>query len=133
VESKAIAEQYQKQLSKLDKDSYKDQIKASKEVQKSIDSLINHFLGTPDDRQGITRNPEVTVMQRLNLARGYVNGSQTGITSTETTLIKHARDAMAGALGEVNSFFREDWMDYQSAMKTVQLDPFKELNSFRLD
>jgi len=133
LESKTVAKSYQTQLAKLDKEAYKDQIKASKDIQKSIDSLVNKFLGTPDDRQGITRNPEITVMQRLGLANNYVYNSQTGITSTETTLIKHAKDAMAKALGEVNSFFREDWATYQSSMKDVNPDPFKEIKSFSLD
>ena len=93
----------------------------------------NKFLGIPDERQGITRNPEVTVMQRLGLARNYVNNSQTGITSTETTLIKHARNSMGKVLGEVNSFFREDWMDFQKTMKDVKVDPFKDLKTFSLD
>ena len=133
VESKAIAKQYQMQLSKLDKEGYKDQIKASKDIQKSIDSLVNKFLGTPDDRQGITRNPEVTVMQRLGLARNYVNNSQTGITSTETTLIKHAKDEMGEVLSQVNSFFREDWVNYQNTMKAVKLNPFKKVEIYSLD
>jgi photosystem II stability/assembly factor-like uncharacterized protein len=133
VESKAIAKQYQTQLSELDKKVYKDQIKTSKDLQKSIDSLVNKFLGTPDDRQGITRNPEVTVMQRLRLARSYVSDSQTGITSTETTLIQHAEEALAEALAKVNEFFRKDWMEYQNAMKTIKPDPFKEIKVFSLD
>ncbi|WP_115461468.1 VPS10 domain-containing protein [Winogradskyella aurantiaca] len=133
LESKTVAKGYQTQLAKLDKKAFKEQIKSSKEIQKSIDSLVNKFLGTPDDRQGITRNPEVTVMQRLGLANNYVYNSQTGITSTETTLIKHAKDAMAKALGEVNAFFREDWATYQSSMKDVKPDPFKEIKSFSLD
>lgn len=133
LESKTVAKGYQTQLAKLDKKTFKEQIKASKDIQKSIDSLVNKFLGTPDDRQGITRNPEVTVMQRLGLANNYVYNSQTGITSTETTLIKHAKDAMAKALGEVNAFFREDWATYQSSMKDVKPDPFKEIKSFSLD
>ncbi|MEM1001250.1 MAG: hypothetical protein AAGH46_01210 [Bacteroidota bacterium] len=133
VESKNIAKQYQTQLGKLDKKAYKDQIKASKDIQKSIDSLVNKFLGTPDERQGITRNPEVTVMQRLRLARSYVNNSQTGITSTETTLIKHAKDDMSKVLGEVNKFFREDWTEYQNAMKALKLDPFKKVETYSLD
>jgi len=133
VESKAIAKQYESQLSELDKKVYKEQIQASKELQKSIDSLVNTFLGTPDKRQGITRNPEVTVMQRLGLARSYVRGSQTGITATETTLIKHAKETLSEALGKVNSFFREDWMNYQKAMKAVKPDPFKDITTFSID
>ena len=133
VESKTIAEKYTTDLSKLDKKVYKDQIKASKAIVKSIDSLIDKYLGKVDKRQGITRNPEVTPLQRLRLANNYVYNSQTGLTSTETTLIKHAKDALDKLLGETNSFFTKEWTTYQSRMKNVKMDPFKEIKVFGID
>ena len=133
VESKTIAESYKKELSKLDKEKYKEQIEASKNTVKAIDSLIDKYLGKIDKRQGITRNPEVTPLQRLGLARSYVSNSQTGITSTETTLIKQAKDALDKLLGETNTFFNEDWSTYQEKMKQIQMDPFKETKTFSID
>ena len=133
VESKTIAEKYQKDLTKLDKDAYKEYIKASKEIVKTIDSLTDKYLGKVDKRQGITSNPEVTPLQRLGSAGYYVNSSQTGLTSTETTLIKHAKDALDKLLGETNTFFTKDWKDYQTQMKQVQMNPFKEVKTFGLD
>ena len=133
VESKSIAEKYKKELSKLDKEKYKDQIEASKETVKAIDSLIDKYLGKVDKRQGITRSPEVTPLQRLRTAQGYVFNSQTGLTSTETTLIKHAKDALNKLLGETNSFFNTEWSEYQSNMKQIQMDPFKETKIFSID
>ena len=65
IESKGIADDYTKLLSKLDKKTYEDQIKSSKEITKSIDSLVAIYLGKVDKRQGITRNPEENVMQRF--------------------------------------------------------------------
>ncbi|WP_299123828.1 hypothetical protein [uncultured Winogradskyella sp.] len=133
VESKGIAEKYKKELSKLDKDVYKEQIEASKTIVKAIDSLIDKYLGKVDKRQGITRNPEVTPLQRLRTAQGYVYNSQTGLTSTETTLIKHAKNAIGELLGETNSFFNKEWEDYQTSMKQIQMDPFKEIKTFSID
>jgi photosystem II stability/assembly factor-like uncharacterized protein len=133
VESKSIAESYKKELSKLDKETYKDQIKASKEAITSIDSLIDKYLGKIDKRQGITRNPEVTPLQRLRTAQGYVFNSQTGLTSTETTLIKHAKDALDKLLGETNNYFNNGWKTYENTMKTLKLNPFKEIKTFSLD
>ena len=118
---------------RLTKEKYKDQIKASKDIKKSIDSLIDKYLGKVDKRQGITRNPEVTPLQRLGNARNYVYNSQTGLTSTETTLIKHAKDALGILLDETNSFFNAAWKDYQTSMKKVQMDPFKETKAFGID
>jgi len=133
VESKTIAENYKKDLSKLDKKAYKEQIKASKEIIKKTDSLIDKYLGKVDKRQGITRNPEVTPLQRLGTARSYVYGSQNGLTATETTLINQAKDALGKLLGETNSFFNTEWRDYQNRMKTVEVNPFKEVKTFGVD
>ena len=133
VESKSIAENYKKNLSKLDKEKYKEEIKASKNVVKAIDSLVDKYLGKVDKRQGITRNPEVTPLQRLRLANNYVYNSQTGLTATETTLIKHAKDALGKLLGETNTFFNKEWKDYQTSMKEVKMDPFKEIKTFGID
>ena len=133
LESKTIAEKYKTDLTKLDKVAYKDQIKASKEIVKAIDSLINKYLGKVDKRQGITRNPEVTPLQRLGLATNYVYNSQTGLTSTETTLIKQAKDALDKLLGETNAFFSKEWNDYKTSTKQLQINPFKEIKIFSID
>ncbi|WP_431158628.1 WD40/YVTN/BNR-like repeat-containing protein [Winogradskyella poriferorum] len=133
TESKTIAEKFKNDLSKLDKDAFKDHIEKSENVVKSIDSLLNQYLGKIDRRQGITRNPEVTPLQRLGTARSYVYNSQTGLTSTETTLIKHAKDALDKLFGETNNFFTEEWKTYKEAMQAVKMDPFKETKQFGID
>ncbi|OUS01973.1 hypothetical protein A9Q86_04790 [Flavobacteriales bacterium 33_180_T64] len=133
IESKNIAKDYQSLLAKLDKDSYKDDIKASKNIVKSIDSIVDKFLGKEDKRQGITRNPEVTVMQRLGLARNYVSSRQRGITETETTLIKNAKAALEQAILEVNTFFNDTWTPYRTTMEQLQTHPFKDTKTFRLE
>ena len=133
VKSKTIAEEYKKELSKLDRELYKAQIESSKETIKAIDSLIDSYLGKVDKRQGITRNPEVTPMQRLRIAQSYVNDSQTGLTSTETILIKHAKDAFKKVFNDTNNFFETSWKDYQNKMKDLKINPFKDTKTFSVD
>ena len=72
-------------------------------------------------------------MQRLGLAKRYVGSRQHGITTTETTLIKNAKDALQQSLNAVNTFFIEDWTPYEAAMKQVEPDPFKTIKTFTLD
>lgn len=133
VESKKIAEAYQSDLKKLDKDTYKEQIKASKDIIKKIDDIIDIYLGKEDKRQGITRNPEITVMERLGNANGYVQSRQNGLTTTENTLIKHAKDELNSALDKTNTFFNNDWKTYQSTMESLKASPFKETKTFKLN
>ncbi|ARV08905.1 hypothetical protein BTO05_04375 [Winogradskyella sp. PC-19] len=133
VESKNIASKYQSELKKLDKETYKDQMKASDSVVKSIDKLLNKYFGKVDKRQGITRNPEVTALQRLRTASGYIRSSQTGLTTTETTLMKHAKDAVKELLNETNTFFNNEWKSYEADMKTLKTNPFKDTKTFGID
>ena len=133
TESKTIAEDYSKTLAKLDKKANKDNIKASKDIAKKIDDLIAMYLGSIDKRQGITRNPEVTVMQRLGFASRYVSSRQNGISSTETTLIQHAKDELASALEKTNTFFNDEWGPYKTNMEVLNLSPFKDNKTFKMN
>ncbi len=133
VESKDIASKFRKELKDLDKKKYKDQIKLSKEVTKKIDSVIAFYIGKEDKRQGITRNPEVTVMQRLGTAGWYVGSRQNGLTSTENVLIKQAKDELKEALQKTNTFFNSDWKPYREEIEKLEVSPFKKTKSFTLD
>jgi len=133
VESKSIAVDYSKNLAKLDKKKYKDQIKYSKDIIKKIDTIIAIYLGKEDKRQGITSDPVINVNQRIGTANSYAGTRQSGLTSTENTLIKHAKDALNKALDKTNTFFNEEWKSYQSAMEELDTTPFKEVKSFNID
>ena len=133
VESKTIASDYSKKLAKVDKKKFKDNIKASKDIVKKIDELIDIYLGKEDDRQGITRNPEVNVTQRIGTASWYVGSRQNGITSTERTLIKQAKDDLKSALDKTNTFFNDEWNTYKASMETLDISPFKDIKTFNVD
>lgn len=133
VQSKSIANEYSKTLAKLDKEKYKDNIKASKDIIKRIDEVIAIYLGKVDKRQGITSDPNVNVSQRLGTAGFYVGTRKNGLTSTERTLIKHAKDALKEALDTTNKFFNEEWKPYQAEIQKLDISPFKEIKSFSID
>ena len=133
VESKNIAKYYIKKLAKLDKKQYKDQIKASKDIIKKIDKVIAIYLGKEDKRQGITLNPEVNISQRIRNAVSYSGSRPDGLTSTEHTLLKHAKNAVKEALDKTNIFFNDEWKPYQASMEVLNTTPFKEIKSFKLN
>ncbi len=133
VESKNIANKYQKELKELDKEKYKDQIKNSKDIVKKIDSVVALYIGKVDKRQGITRNPEITVMQRLGLAGGYIESRKTGVTATEKKLLGFAEEELKKALGSTNQFFAEEWKTYKETITKLEVSPFKETKTFSLE
>ena len=133
IESKTIASSYSKDLAKMDKKKYKDQIKSSKDIIKKLDKILALYLGKEDKRQGITSDPKVNINQRIGNASFYSGTRPNGLTTTERTLIKHAKDALTSALGKTNTFFDDEWKPYQTTMEKIDTSPFKEVKSFQLD
>ena len=134
VENKTIAEDYKKMLKKVDKDdAHKDDLKSIGKMVKRIDEVIALYLGKVDKRQGITRNPEMTVMRRIGLARGYAGSRPNGLTATENTLIQQAKDQLQSALDTTNTFFTDEWTPFQSTLEALDVKPFKEIKSFKMN
>ena len=130
VESKQTATTFKKDLTKEDKKKYKDQIKLSKDIITKIDKLIAVYIGSVDKRQGITRNPEVTVNRRYFSARRYVGSRFGHLTSTEERLISQFKKAFNDAVKKTNSFFETDWKTYKTTLETIRISPFKEIQKF---
>ncbi|NAS32859.1 hypothetical protein GTQ40_17910 [Flavobacteriaceae bacterium R38] len=133
VESKNTAKEYQTKLTKEDKKKYKAEIKSSKDIIKKIDSVIALYIGKVDRRQGITRNPESNVMQRIGNASNYTRSRQNGLTRTEETLIRHAKTDLEDALEKTNAFFDKEWSAYKSEMQKIEISPFKETKKHQID
>jgi hypothetical protein len=133
VESKMQAEEFSKKLKKEDKEKYKDEIKDSGEVVKKLDSIIALYIGKEDKRQGITRNLEVSVMQRIGTANWYSGSRPNGLTSTEEQLIQQAKDELEKALQSTNAFYAKDWVEYKTKMEQIELSQFKETKIFTID
>ncbi len=126
VESKNTAQKYQKELKGLDKEKFKEEITASKKIVKKIDSLVALYIGKDDKRQGIVRNPEITVMKRIGSASYYGATRKTGITSTEEKLLQFAEDELQSALDNTNVFFNNDWNTYKENITKLNVSHFKE-------
>ena len=132
-ESKTTVSTLSKNMTKADKKKYETEIKASKEINKTIEKLISRYLGSIDKRQGITRNPEVTVNQRFGVARRYVQYRFGAITKTETELVNNFRAALKEALTATNDFFEKDWRAYKEKMDSITISPFQEVKKFSIN
>ncbi|MBT8258256.1 MAG: hypothetical protein KJO49_07275 [Bacteroidia bacterium] len=133
VQSKNISGEYRASLSKLDKEKYKEEIKASKDIAKAIDEILDLYLGKVDNRQGITRNPDPSVNQRIGIAGRYAGSRQNGISSTERRLMDQAKASLEEALGQTNGFFNEKWKEFRVKMESLDISPFKDTKVFNLD
>ena len=133
AQSKQIVNEFLKSLKNKDEEGLEQEIEHSKEVSDKIENLFELFFGKEDERQGITSDPNVTVLERLGTASYYVSTRQNGLTNTEYTLIKNAKSALQNALQKVNAFFEKDWEAYETAVKTIDLSPFKAIENFSLE
>jgi len=130
VESKNTATSFSKTLKKEDKKLHKEAIDSCTTISETIENLIALFIGKEDKRQGITRNPEVTVLNRIRTASWYASSRPDGMTQTETTLLKHAKNQLNEALDKTNAFFEKDWKTYKEAIGKVETKPFKDTKRF---
>ena len=134
AESKKIINDFKTKLSK-EKDGnkkYKEELKQSKETIKQIDSLLDIYLGKVDKRQGITRNPEQSVSQRLGTASWYI-GSRFGMqTETENILANQFTSALENALTKTNAFFNTEWPKFKALVEKTKLSPFKKTETFSI-
>ncbi|MGB2225076.1 MAG: hypothetical protein ACPH5K_03965, partial [Polaribacter sp.] len=82
-------------------------------------------MGKIDRRQGITRNPEVTVLQRLRSASRYVGSRFGEQTRTEKQLVNQFKDSYKAAMDKSNNFLSSEWNDYITKMNGISIAPFK--------
>ncbi len=130
-ESKKIAESYKKQLKKQEGDQYKDAIKATDSITKSIGKLIDGMIGKEDKRQGITRNPEPTPLTFLFTARRYVGSLLQMPGKTEKDAVKNANDKVDNAMKPINKFYKNDWPEYRKLIEALDLTLFKDYKELK--
>lgn len=116
-----------------DKKELKEINEANKEIKKKIEDLMNMVFGTPDDRQGITRNPEPTTMQAIFAPFRYLGSDYDGPGTTEANLLRLAEEEVDKAITKINAFFTEDWPAYQQKMEAANFNPFKEFKTVDMD
>ncbi len=133
LQSKATAQAFSKKLKKEDKEKYKTEIELSKNIVTALDSLLDLYLGKDDKRQGITKDPYTSVMQRISRAAWYSTTRPYGLTATEKTLIQQAKNAIKDTLNKTNTFYENKWQAYRKLMESIELPRFKEVKVFDLD
>jgi len=133
VQSKNTATSIKSDFSKEDKKKYKSEIKNSSEIIKKIDDLIAKYLGSIDKRQGITRNPEITVNQRFGQASRYIRSRFGEQTATETMLMNQFKNEFTKVISKTNTFFNNDWVTYKASVENIKISPFKKTKIFTIN
>jgi photosystem II stability/assembly factor-like uncharacterized protein/phage terminase small subunit len=139
VTSKHTATAIKVQLTKADSstnsvlEKFTKEIKASTVIIKKIDTLIARYLGSVDKRQGITRNPEITVYETLKKARTYISSRFGEQTTTERNLMNQFITKFKKAIDETNIFYEKDWANYKALSENIKISLFKETKNYSLE
>ncbi|MEK9612700.1 MAG: hypothetical protein VW080_02090 [Flavobacteriaceae bacterium] len=133
LESKATLAEYKKRIEAQDREGQEELLTEMKHATKTIDNLINTFIGKEDKRQGIVRNPQSSVMKRIGNASRYIRSRPNGVTSTEENLLQHAYDDLKIALENTNGFYNDRWDDLKNKIEGLELSDFKSTERFILD
>ena len=124
---------YKSRIEKNDNESDKILIKKISENITQIEEITSFFLGKEDDRQGIVRNPENSVIKRLNNAKRYVGSRPNTITNTEKLLLKHAYNDLKKGLEKTNNYYNDNWESLKNEIESINFSEFKPIKKISLD
>ncbi len=105
-------------------DNLKALRKQSGEVKKRIDALLEEAIGKQEVK-GIQRNPE-QISSKVGGAFYFAQSTWEEPNATQMIRAKQAQEALDAFLKNVNTFFAEDWKNYQKAVEEAKFTLFKE-------
>ena len=129
-EAKGTVEAINKLLDPKKNERHKGLKKQGKEVQEKIDEL-EQLIMNPRGRQGISRNPDVLTAQ-IGMVNRYLYSNITGQTKTHEILLTHAEKETEKVLEKLNTFFDEEWANYEDAVGSARVTHFKEYKPLKI-
>jgi photosystem II stability/assembly factor-like uncharacterized protein len=109
----------------------KDIAKQGKAMQDSISQLMKIFL-SPQNQKGIQRNANI-LNSHLYRASSYIRSSEGAPNQMAQFAIKKAKTETQKALDAVNTFFKNDWPEYQKNAEAAKHSLFKPFEPIKLE
>jgi NACalpha-BTF3-like transcription factor len=100
--------------------------KTASAMQKEIKDIREIISGKRDERQGITRNPAVTVMNQLQMARQYIMAKSVAPGEQEEKLVQNAEGSINTVVQNTNDFFENKWKKFKALVESTKIELFKE-------
>lgn len=114
------------QIKDSNEKALQDLTKATKAMQDTIKVKRELVLGKKMERQGYGRPYQLTPNGKINEARNYLQ-SKSVMTKAETILVESVEELSQVALGKINTFFENQWKNYQ---KQVEAAPLKLIKTY---
>ena len=129
-EAKETIESVNKLLDPKQNKNHKELKTLGKDAQEKIEEL-EKLIVNPRGRQGISRNPKVLSTQ-VGMLNRYLYSNTTGRNETHNILLTHAEKETEKVLDQVNGFFDKEWADYENAVESARLSPFKNYEPLKV-
>jgi hypothetical protein len=112
-----------KDLEGKDADSLR---KTTKAMQDSIKQIREFISGKPSDKQGINRDPGITVLRTYQVAAQYIGSKNVIPGDQEATLVTNAETIISQAVQRINNFFTGKWAAYRLQVEGTKLNLFRD-------
>lgn len=101
--------------------------KTTTALQDSIKKIREYIVGKSNsDKQGIVRGPQVTVMNRIQIAQQYIMSKSVAPGEQEQALMESAEQFIAEAVKRTNQFYATQWLNYRKLVEGSRPPLFKE-------
>ena len=100
--------------------------KTTKAMQDSIKAIREFISGKPSDKQGINRDPGMTVTRTMQIAMQYIGSKNVAPGAQEEKMVQNAEMMIGLALQRINNFFSTKWAAYRKQVEGTKLNLFKE-------
>jgi hypothetical protein len=114
------------ELRGLEGKQYDSLRKATTRMQDSIKVLREFIGGKKTEKQGLSREDDITVLSGIQLAQSYIMSKSLAPGEQERALVANAGKLIDGAVERVNRFYATLWKDYRKQYEATKVNLFKE-------
>ncbi|TCZ65769.1 WD40/YVTN/BNR-like repeat-containing protein [Flaviaesturariibacter aridisoli] len=100
--------------------------KATTRMQDSIKVLREFIGGKKVEKQGLSREDDITVLSGIQLAQSYIMSKSLAPGAQERQLVANAAQLIDGAVERVNAFYGTYWKDYRRQYEATSVNLFKD-------
>lgn len=100
--------------------------KTTTALQDSVKAIRGFIMGTPSDRQGITRSSAITVMNTIQTSQSYIIAKSVAPGLQEEALLAGSEKMINEAVARVNRFYENQWKPYRKLVESTTVPLFKE-------
>jgi photosystem II stability/assembly factor-like uncharacterized protein len=114
------------ELRGLEGKQYDSLRKTTTRMQDSIKVLREFIGGKKNEKQGLFREDDITVLSGIQLAQGYIMSKSLAPGEQERALVANAAKLIDGAVTRVNNFYASLWKGYRQQYEATKVNLFKD-------